>query len=229
MKKLFAIVLAVLSIAACKKDDTIMYQYTAFGDVSGNTIFTDNGVKFNITKVDGADGYNAHERIVFQCNVLKEISKTEYNIELLAWTRVSKKDCIMSGEITDDDALGHDPIRLDNAWVAGNYLNMEIAVTFLRNSETKHIVNLVLDQDASDDETLCFVLRHNGNGESVGPGSSLTFNDVALGRAYFSFPVTDLLPSGVSKNIKISWEWHKTDEKGELSTETEVNTTTGTV
>lgn len=230
MKKLFAIVLAALCFAACKKDDTILYQYSAFGDVSlsGTYLVGDNGISFHITKVSGTDSYMAQERVLFVCNVLKKVSDSEYNIELLDWNRVVRKDYVKSSEVTDDEALGNAPVYLTNAWVSGQYLNMAVAITFVQNSEAKHIVNLVLDEASSDDKTLCFVLRHNSNGESVGAGSSLTFDDVALGRAYYSFPIQDLIPLGGSKEIKITWEWHLTDEKGMLLPETETRTTSGT-
>lgn len=229
MKKLFAILLAVLCLAACKKDDTILYQYSAFGDVAGTSFIADNGITFHITKLSGADGYNAHERVLFICNVLKKVSDSEYNIELLDWNRVVRKDYVKSGEVTDDASLGNAPVYLTNAWISGEYLNLAVALTFIRDSETKHIVNLVLDEASSDDKTLCFVLRHNSNGESVGDGSSLTFDDVVIGRAYYSFPIQNLIPRGGSKEIKIIWEWHTTDEKGNLLPETETRTTTGTV
>ena len=228
MKKLFAVVLAVLCLAACKKDDTILYQYTAFGDVSGTNLIADNGVTFHITKLSGTDGYNAQERVLFVCNILKKVSDSEYNIELLDWNRVVRKAYVKSSEVTDDAALGNAPVYLTNAWISGEYLNLAVALTFVRDSETKHIVNLVLDEASSDDNTLCFTLRHNSNGESVGGGSALTFDDVVIGRAYYSFPIKNLIPLGGSKEIKISWEWHITDDKGNFLPETETRTTTGT-
>lgn len=221
--------LAVLCLAACKKDDTILNQFQSFGDVGSEVIYGDNGISFRITKVSCDDGYKSNQRVMFTCNVLKKVSEREYEAELLAWQRVLKKDVLKSSTIADPDAVGKDPIKIQSIWASGLYLNMEILTTFIKDSDTKHIINLVLDEDACTEDTLHFTLRHNGNGESVNPGSSdLTFDDVVLGRSLVSFPVQDFIPRGKAMKVVIDWEWHITED-GVMSPLTETNSSSGII
>lgn len=227
MRRLITAILVILSVAACKKDDTILDHMEALGDIGSGVIYGDNGIRFHVAKQSCEDGYQSQDRVMFSCNVLRKLSEREYDIELLEWSRVLKKDILLSDDITDDAAIGHDPIAITNMWVSGIYLNMAILTTFIVGSETKHVINLVLENDT--DDTLRFSLRHNAGGESVGASEDLDFDNTAFGKSYVSFPIQQFIPRGGARNIVIEWDWHKPLQDGMLLKEVQTNASTATV
>lgn len=231
MKKILALVFAALIFAACNKDDTFLYNYSSIGDVQGNTIVSDNGVVYNVTASSAQEAYENQARVAFLCNVLKKISDTEFDIELLSWTRVLVKDYLNSSEITDQNAVGNDPIFLQEAWYSGKYLNIKFSYTMKKDSETIHYINLVLNNDKSSDTGLCFHLRHNGSGESFGPGSDISLTESALVSGYVSFPINAAIPSGASSvELEIGWDWLVYDDMTQTYLpETEPHSTTGQI
>lgn len=225
MKRILTVVLAVLCLAACKKDDTLLNMLDSMGDVNSTTIYADNGVTFRVTKVICDGGFDAQERIAFSCNVLRKVADHEYEIELLGWNRVLRKDFLLSGN-ADPLVVGDDPVKISRAWSSGIYLNMEIETTLIKGSDTKHYINLVLDESSSTEDTLHFTLRHNGYGESVRPDGDLGFDDVVFGRSYVSFPVQNLIPRGGAMNVTVDWDWYVTQDGG-YTLQTKTNTLSG--
>lgn len=208
MKKFLSVIAIALSLVACKKDNTILHGLTSMGDLVGNSLYTDEGLVLTITKASCKEGYDVNERLYFYCDLLKELAPNKYEIELKDWVRVLRKNAILSSAIEDDEALGHEPIHLGSAWYAGGYLNMNVGIMYKKDSETKHILNLVLLQDQSDDNNLVFQLRHNGNGESG------TSPDHISGSTYFSVPISSIIPKGKDQiNVKILWSWYQYSEK----------------
>ena len=158
MKKFLSVIAIALSLVACKKDNTVLHGLTSMGDLVGNSLYTDEGLVLTITKASCKEGYDVNERLYFYCDLLKELAPNKYEIELKDWVRVLRKNVILSSAIEDDEALGHEPIHLGSAWYAGGYLNMNVGIMYKKDSETKHILNLVLMQDQSDDNNLVFSL-----------------------------------------------------------------------
>ena len=228
MKRFFAVALAAaLCLAACKKDDTLMNSLDAMGDVSASTIYSDNGFTFKVTKVSCEEDFTSQSRIAFTCNVLKKVSNLEYEVELLGWNRVLKKDYLLSSS-ADEAAIGNDPIKITSIWASGYYLNIQIVCGIVPDSSTKHFINLVLDEAASTDDTLHFTLHHNGYGESVTAGGDLGFDDVVFARSYVSFPIQDLIPRGGSMNVVVDWDWYVTEDEV-MTPHTETNSSTGII
>ena len=229
MKRFFAIVLAILCLASCKKDEIILTNLESMGNVSPAGITIDSGITLQVTKLSCEDGYTAHERIHFLCNVLKKVSDTKYEVELLYWARVLCKDYVLPGAAYPGSDLGSFPIKPNTVWVSGNYLNIESYTTFVKDSKAIHYINLEYNEAASDNNTLRFTLKHNTtDGESMKPDSPLTPADVVLGRSYLSVPIRDLIPEGSTKTLEITYEWHILQD-GQLTPATEIKTLTGTV
>ena len=229
MKKLFAIVLVVLCLAACKKEEIILTNLETLGNVSPSGITIDSGITLQVTKLSCDDGYTAHERIHFLCNVLKKVSDSKYEVELLQWARVLCKDYVVPGAAYPGSDLGLFPIFPNRVWASGEYLNFEVYTTFLKDSKSVHYLNLEFNGTASDGETLQFTLKHNtADGESMSPDSSLTPEDVSLGRSFLSVPMRNLIPEGSTRKLEITYEWHIIKD-GRLTPATEIKTLTGTV
>lgn len=76
-------------------------------------------------------------------------------------------------------------------------------------SKTKHLVNLVYDEEASNGGKYVFNLRHNSYGESMIYGTA----DVQLAGNYVSFPITDIIKDNTAE-ITINWTWYKHDGIG---------------
>lgn len=199
---------ALMLAASCNKDNTVAYGYEGIGTVAGSSIILDNGVQFNVTSLQTDDGYKACERVYFYCDILKETSTGYFNIRLLKWTKVLRKQAVTYSSVSDWDEIGDDAVALGQGWMSGEYLNMAVLFSAKTGSETSHYLNLVYDDVNSGTDTLRFQLRHNGKGESF---PSIAYEDMTIVKAFASFPIRNYIPAELNEiPIKVTWNWYKT-------------------
>ncbi|MCD8186440.1 MAG: hypothetical protein LUD68_08365 [Rikenellaceae bacterium] len=88
-----------------------------------------------------------------------------YNISLLAMVEVLCKKPLYSSDHPAD--LGNDPINVERTWIGGKYLNMNFSILVEKDSEKKHYINLLVNEDHADadEENIYLELRHNAFGE----------------------------------------------------------------
>lgn len=212
MKRFLPLLLALTALcSSCVKEGyPLLSNASDIGSLKGAVVTTDAGVVMTITDhvVDlPAEDQN---RIVIRFDILRQTGDNRFDIRLNGWTVPLTKEGLRKSAVTDPAEIGDDPIALESGWFSGGYLNMELTLSVKRNSETRHLLNLVFDDtDAAD--TLRFRVRHNGFGEVLLP--PVTAVDAAMydfGRAMFCVPMNGFLPDGKDEMpVKITWSWYE--------------------
>ncbi|MBR6246816.1 MAG: hypothetical protein IKR15_05610 [Bacteroidales bacterium] len=213
MKKFLAIA-SVLLLAACAKSYPVATGLTATGSCDGTTFTSDEGLVFRIVEDKSTEPMGALERVYITYDVVSRIGN-EYEIRLLSWTKPLVKGWIKKADITDEDAIGHDPIRITYGWTGGGYLNLNLDLSFKKESTTKHVVNLVLANPPVQEDTLRLAIRHNGASEALTTDILNQDTDgqwnktYAFGSSLVCFPTEGLLPEGTDQiPFAITGEWY---------------------
>ena len=207
--KLIILAAAAVSFAAasCHKDDTLRYNNVTMGNVVAGTFISDQGNAFNVVEQTCQGRLDTMKRVILACDVLRltEGSSDEYDVRLTQVNPVLDKTPVKLSEITDEAAKATDPIHIENIWHSGGYMNMQVIIPIPANSKYKHLLNLVLDDTASNEKSYIFELRHNGFGEVWTENAT----DYVLASGYVSFPIGKVI-SGNSAEIVLKWKSHKT-------------------
>jgi len=223
IRRILPLCLALVLAAACSRDDTLVYGDTAIGNVSGGRILTDTGLTYVVAEKTCTGSLDTLRRAIVSCDILRKVSAKEYEIRLNEIYRVLLKDPLALSK-ADPKIVGDDPIQVYTSWISGGYLNMSTVIAYKANSGVTHVINLVYDDSYPDGE-LNLTLLHNANGETYPEQDGLAF-----GKAFVSFPISDLLPEGMDKiTANLSWRWHTSDASGALLPETKVVTSTITL
>lgn len=217
MKRLVPGILAVLMLAACAKDDTLVYNERDMVLINDGKLLTDNGITFTIAEDGTTSEWKSWQRAYITCDVLRQTAAAEYEIRLTEAHKVLLKEALTHGQLPEEE-IGDDPIDILYGWVAGDYLNLFTRIAYDPASDRAHFLNLVYLGEA--DRVLRFRLRHNSYGYYYGaPDVEGVPN---FGIAYVTFPIGRFLPeSQAAAEVEISWEWHTVSAGGVLLPETE--------
>ena len=236
MKTKIIIILAIITAAfsSCLKDDVLVYGDQAFCDIKDGKIYTDTGNIYNVVKNSTEAVWDTLKRAYIYCNVLNETknatSENEYDIDLLNFARVLRKVPV-NKSTADDAVVGTDPILFVQGWVSGVdkvNLNVRFAISYKKESETIHYLNVLYDDVKSNSDTLVFELRHNGSGEVFG-GQDIKDEDTSMDDGLLTFQLDSYLPTDKeSIVIRINSLWYK-QYAGYYSKETEAVSTTATL
>lgn len=220
-----AVAAMILCLVSCMRDDTLMYGAVSMGVVRDGRIQTDEGMTLVVAENPCDGDLKAERRVHVIYDVLRKQGPALYDIALLRIVNVLVKDAVNLSE-SDPDEIGDDPVAVTSAWEGGGYINLLVGLSVVKDSEVKHLVNLVLDDTAPSD-TLRFTLRHNAYGEYMG-SPTVASEDLSIVSTYVSFPVFGLIPVGINEiPIKISWTWHDNAEDGTLVEDTRLYSTKG--
>jgi hypothetical protein len=217
--------LIVFNVSSCKKDDTLRYGNVTMGNLVDGKFISDQGNTFNMVEMNTSVDLKNFRRGIMQCDVLREVGEKEYDVRVTYMDTVFTKAPVFAEEAdADPEKVVEDPIHIEQAWVSGGYLNMyiifEIQIDpFLKDS--KHMVNLVIDDAASEGGKYEFTLRHNAFGETFTVAEeeekeklepqviTRAENPVTWGFAgsYISFPIADLMEDETAE-ITLNWNSH---------------------
>ncbi|MCD8102845.1 MAG: hypothetical protein LUE26_09810 [Alistipes sp.] len=237
MKNLFGIFvlggILSLGITACNDDDgySLRDRYYNFGMVeaidgkieNGFNIRLDNGTWLVINNSYAVRNIKDGDRIIAAYTILGELDPYRDDKRYLAiltdYSRILSKSPVLQSFIDQDaevreDSIGYDPIRVDNAWFGGKYLNIEFSVPRKQGTNVVHMLNLVADDtEEGNDGTLNLYFRHNAFDDVPEPGSGGFVYTSSL----VSFDLTELVPEGAgSLDIALHWtqfsstEWDST-------------------
>lgn len=216
--------LFLFNMTSCRKDDTLRYGNVTMGNRVNGKFVSDQGNTFNLVEINAEINFDKFRRGIMQCDVLRKVGEKEYDVRVTYLDTVLTKAPVMASIAADEaDKTVEDPIHIEQLWVAGGYINMyvmfEIQVDpFLQDS--KHMVNLVLDDSTNEEGKYTFTLRHNAFGETFKPKddegqvepqtiSTRAENPVNWGFAgsYVSFPIADLIEDKTTE-ITLNWTSH---------------------
>ena len=216
MKRFLFIALA-LFIAACSKDYPIASGVKEMGSCKDGVFTSDEGISYKIVSDLSEEALGDQERVCVDFDILYP-SDGGYAITVNSWWKPLVKPWLRRSALEGNEGLGEDPIRVYSGWISGGYFNLDIYVYIKKESETKHFVNLVLDDLADSPDTLRLNLTHNGYGE-VPSLEELDAGDpdgkYVRGTSTACFPVGDMLPDGADEMpFKISGTWYATTDEG---------------
>ena len=143
-----------------------------------------------------------------------EAAMEVFEISVYDYFKVLTKDIIPFEEAISD-SLGSDPVKVNHAWVANQYINFYFTY-WGRNFNVKHMINLTQLPDVNEDGHIVMEFRHNAYGDPY----------TNQYRGMVSFPVESLvLPEGVDPStVKLIIKYLSTN--GEKSFEMDMNFST---
>ena len=222
MKKIKGLIIALAIGAAaiatsCQKDETLRYYNATMGNIVDGRFVSDQGNTFNIVEQTCEGRLDTLKRAFTICDILSSTGTNEYDVRLNYITSVLTKAPLLSSEIEDMSQMANDPALLSDLWISGGYINLYITVPIKIGSDTKHMINLILDETAKEDGTYTFTLRHDASGEILKEGQN---TNMVLAAGYVSFPVSHLIKEDQAK-ISIKWYSYRMASPNMISSQTE--------
>lgn len=230
MKNVFklGIMLGLLAVGltACSDDDDDhSARYRSYGMIldendsgaDGYNIITDRGSVL-IPDADRLPNVTVknNDRVIAYYSILNNKKPVEgedqtYGVWLTHLYKVLSKQPVLLSFVNEneehrEDSIGNNPIRINDTWFGGKYLNIDYSIARHRNSTVQHMLNLVADDIDFDDDGYGYMrvfLRHNGYDDvpTIGTADSFVYS-----RGLVSFDLTSLLPEGRnSLNIILYW------------------------
>lgn len=194
--------IACASFTSCLKSEYRYNGFIAFANVVDETHLTaDGNVSFVITENSADAKFMEVEskRIVINCDLLD--MNSPQSIKLNAYSGIKVKPAVFSDEESvktfgRDSVYIHERARYLTANGDNVYVTLYVSVPKIKDSETEHELELVLDK-ASDEKELRFCLYHQANGDVF---TKDTPSDKRSSEEYYvSFTIQDLV-----KNIKVN-------------------------
>lgn len=210
--KAIIILAAAATVISCKKDEILMQNNLTMGNVVDGTFVSDQGNIFNIVEKNTIKNIEGMSRALTICDILKKVEGTQnvYDVRLNAVTEVfTKKPILLEYADASKDESVNDPVHIQELWISGGYINMYIMLEMKYNSDQKHLINLVYDENGSADGKYVFQLRHNSYGESL----IYEATNIGYGGTYVSFPISDIIKDN-NAELTISGRWYQTDGYG---------------
>ncbi len=192
---------AVLLFSSCKKEYESYHFGVSYGNIVGNAesynILTDEGltlyvVENNVSEAEVEDG----QRVMANYTVLERVEQG-YNVQLNFLYNILTKDPVFLSEMTSEEQneIGNDPLNVLSMSFGGKYLNVNMQL-MRKDPELAHFVNLVVDEQRSDDQTVYLTLRHNAYGDATSIPVSQRV----------SFDLSKLVPEGQQQiNVYVEW------------------------
>lgn len=176
--RIAAALAAFMIMASCAKDDTIRYNNITLGNFVGDKFVSDQGNEFTIVENMTGEKFDGIKRAIMQCDVLRKVQGTEngYEVRVHYVGEVLTKNPVETAVAADDpEKIVEDPIKIEDAWISGGYLNMYVMFeiqAYPPKENSKHMVNLVFDENGTGSGKYTMTLRHNAYGETLATDSA---------------------------------------------------------
>ncbi len=199
--RLTAGIMALSAIACGKEDSTLHYGNATMGNVVDGTFISDQGNRFHIVEQTCPGKLDTMKRAFIICDVLNNTSgaENEYDIRLNRIDRVLTKNAKAISEIEDMEAYMNDPLILNNLWISGGYMNIQVLIPIQANGGKAHELNLIYELK---DGVYEFQMRHNAEGEIIKPDGNNS--NLTIAYAYASFPINSIIKEDTAK-ISLKW------------------------
>ena len=173
--RIAAALAAFIIMASCAKDDTIRYNNITLGNFVGDKFVSDQGNEFTIVENMTGEKFDGIKRAIMQCDVLRKVQGTEngYEVRVHYVGEVLTKSPVETAvAAADPEKIVEDPIKIEDAWISGGYLNMYVMFevqAYPQKEDSKHMVNLVFTESEVGSGKYNLTLRHNSFGETLAP------------------------------------------------------------
>lgn len=199
----------VLCLSSCKKEYDSYHFGVSYGNVVGTSesynILTDEGLTLYIVDNDFIDAeVEDGQRVMANYTVLDRVEKG-YNVQLNFLYNILTKDPVFLSEMTSEEQnqLGNDPLNVLSMSFGGKYLNVNMEL-MRKDPELAHFLNLVVDEQRSDNQTVYLTLRHNAYGDATSIPVSQRV----------SFDLSKLLPEGQQQiNVYVEWTNYRGEQR----------------
>lgn len=227
MKKILLALLPLFVLTSCIKGGSEFYlsDYMAVVNViDAQTLKSDEGLTFNVTQITCDNGYAQYPRIVIICDITgKDESGMVFDVKLKSYENVPVKTPVIQSA-PGSAVIGNDAVCVKYGWYSGKMLTLQYHYTALKESSTKHIVNLVFNDEDSDSENILLRLVHDGFGETYS-NEDYEASRFELVTETVSFDLSSILPAGRNKvTSSLDYIWYEEDESGYLYRTTKIFT-----
>ena len=235
--RIAAALAAFMIMASCAKDDTIRYNNITLGNFVGDKFVSDQGNEFTIVENMTGEKFDGIKRAIMQCDVLRKVQGTEngYEVRVHYVGEVLTKNPVETAvAAADPEKIVEDPIKIEDAWISGGYLNMYVMFeiqAYPPKENSKHMVNLVFTESEVGSGKYNLTLRHNSFGETLPPADNDNSNEESsdedsdnddggemetqgqnliqwgLTGAYVCFQISDLIQENEAE-ITLKWNEH---------------------
>ena len=125
MRKSILLLLIPLLLAGCRKEGFVPYTGLEAGQICDGVITTDGGVRLVIDSNPGNYNITTGRRVLASYKATAAEGDKSYRIDLEELRETSVVEPVPSSE--PRGVLSDDPVRIDEAWFSGGYLNVGIA------------------------------------------------------------------------------------------------------
>ena len=228
-----AAIAMIFGMTSCLPEGPIRSDYTSMADWKNGILYTDDGIELTI--VENKSGYNIAatiERVFIHCDILTQKSENAYDVRLLKWDTVSKKNLLRLSDEADrymdeNGNIASDPINLATGWFSKGMLNMSLDYIEKQEKPGTHEFDIIFDDKKSVGDTLYMRLVHNAHGEYYG-NPEYKEENLTITSKFASVDIHDLMPSGKDNVIvKVEWKWHQI-QNGAIKKETQDYSINGT-
>ena len=230
MKKLLIILAAMLAVASCKKDDTLIYGSFETGTFHEGRFYSDRGVVFNIRENVSSRDIADIRRAFIYCDIYtSEDNGKSYDIRLRDFTEMYITDPVMASSLSPDRVAEEDPATLSVCWLTGNYINFQMQFVTVSDSKAEHRFSIIVDDAPHGGDSLLVKIEHFADGEYIG-AQGFPEEDYAYGNRYLSLPLGDLVDDEVTSiPFQVSLYTNNKTDDGLVTPEKSLSSYTGTL
>ena len=150
------------------------------------------------------------QTIFFLCDLTGFTETGAYQATLKMYEPVARKG-VVKKSTSDPATYGTDAVALYQDWGSNpkeRWIDVSCLTTSLKDSQTPHTVNLVLDDVRSNTDTVYLELHHQGSGESF-ENETWPTTDFQIDTHYLRFDLSGAIPPEARESIvlQIEWDW----------------------
>lgn len=194
MKKIFAIIAAALTVAACEFPEAI-FRAQNVGDYctyKEGKLVNDYGTVLNVTE-DATDGkWQAEGNRMY---TVYDVQNAQMDITLKSYLLGTIKANDGKVDSENPDAPTGDPVMIADCNISGTYLNVVFTYYYKEGTDCPHHTRLLYRDDG---ETLTMYMVHDGNGETP---VELEESSLQTKKVLYCFEILDMVPSGEYRTI----------------------------
>ena len=202
MRKVLLFLLVSLILSGCRKEGFVPYTGLETGQVRNGVIVTDNGVNLVVDANPGNYKLTKDRRVVVSYKATASDGPDTYRIDLEELWETSRIEPIAepSGEHYDD------PVRIDEAWFSGGYLNVDVSY-----DGTEPSLHLFPATYEIADGKILFHIMHKSREDHSAKNYLRSFLCFPLGTLTKEY--MDMNPSATNKKhpaipFLLQWRWY---------------------
>ena len=166
MKKLILILLPLMLLFGCNKQDSVIYSGVEAGTIQAGVFTSDNFTKMNVVGNDGKFDVGTERRVLISFRTHPITESNRIDIDLLGlWESTS---LVPASAGAHPDGPDGSPLEVADAWFAAGYLN--ILASYTGTNESLHALSATYTVSESD---ITIRLHHDGSQDTATGGKAV--------------------------------------------------------